>query len=152
MVKMEKEELKISVIENQNDQINLENSCCGSSNSCCGSSNSCSEGSSSKELSKTQEINLKETVNVDVNKLSVDVYVPLNACECVWSQFMNLVFSALSPYMKHIRFETKDLDSDDARKLNLNGNCVVVDGTKKFITSFALKKDLPILLKEKGLL
>jgi hypothetical protein len=142
---MEKEELKISINENQNGHINLENSCCGSSNSCC-------EGSTTKELSSTHETNLKETVNLDPNKLSVDVYVPLNACECVWSQFMNLVFSALSPYMKHIRFETKDLDSDDARTLNLNGNCVVVDGTKKYITSFALKKDLPILLKEKGLL
>jgi len=149
---MEKEELKISVSENQNSQINLEESCCSSSNSCCGTSDSCCEGSTSKESSNTQEINLKETITIDANKLSVDVYVPLNACECVWSQFMNLVFSALSPYMKHIRFETKDLDSDDARKLNLNGNCVVVDGTKKYITSFALKKDLPVLLKEKGLL
>jgi len=152
MVKMEKEELKISVIENQNFQKNLEDSCCGSSNSCCGSSDSCCEGSTSKDSSNTQETSLKEAVNIDANKLTVDVYVPLNACECVWSQFMNLVFSALSPYMKYIRFETKDLDSDDARKLNLNGNCVVVDGTKKYITSFALKKDLPVLLKEKGLL
>ena len=149
---MEKEEIKISLSENQKSQISLEESCCGSSNSCCGSSNSCCESSSSSETSQVDEINLKETANVDTNKLSVDVYVPLNACECVWSQFMNLVFSALSPYMKHIRFETKDLDSDDARRLNLNGNCVVVDGTKKYITSFALKKDLPILLKEKGLL
>jgi len=149
---MEKEELKISVSENLNAQINSEDSCYSSSNSCCGSSNSCCEGSTSKESSNTHEINLKETVSIDSNKLSVDVYVPLNACECVWSQFMNLVFSALSPYMKHIRFETKDLDSDDARKLNLNGNCVVVDGTKKYITSFALKKDLPVILKEKGLL
>ena len=142
---MEKEEIKISVIDNQNSQISLEDSCCGTSNSCC-------ESSASKEPANTHEINLKEGVNVDANKLSVDVYVPLNACECVWSQFMNLVFSALSPYMKHIKFETKNLDSDDARKLNLNSNCVVVDGTKKYITSFALKKDLPVLLKEKGLL
>jgi len=142
---MEKEEIKISVSENQNSQIHSEDSCCGTSNSCC-------EASSSKESSSTHEINLKKAENIETNKLSVDVYVPLNACECVWSQFMNLIFSALSPYMRHIRFETKDLDSDDARKLNLNGNCVVVDGTKKYITSFALKKDLPILLKEKGLM
>ena len=149
---MEKEEIKISVSEKQNNQINSEDSCCGTTNSCCGSSNSCCETSTSKESSSTYEINLKKAENIDTNKLSVDVYVPLNACECVWSQFMKLVFSALSPYMKHIRFETKDLDSDDARKLNLNGNCVVIDGTKKYITSFALKKDLPVLLKEKGLL
>jgi len=149
---MEKEEIKLSVNENQNSQIGLEESCCGTSNSCCGSSNSCCEGSTTNELPNTHEINLNETVNKDTNKLLVDVYVPLNACECVWSQFMNLVFSALSPYMKHIKFETKNLDSEDARKLNLNGNCVVVDGTKKYITSFALKKDLPVLLKEKGLM
>ena len=142
---MENEELKISVNKNQNSQIGLEESCCGTSNSCC-------ESSSTNELSNTPEINLKETEKIDPNKLSVEVYVPLNTCECVWSQFMNLVFSALGPYMKYIRFETKDLDSDDARKLNLNGNCVVVDGTKKYITSFALKKDLPVLLKEKGLM
>ena len=149
---MEKEEIKILVNENQNSQISSEESCCGSSNSCCGSSNSCCEGSTTNELSNSHEINLNNNVNKDPNKLSVDVYVPLNACECVWSQFMNLVFSALSQYMNHIKFETKDLDSDDARKLNLNGNCVVVDGTKKYITSFALKKDLPVLLKEKGLM
>ena len=149
---MEKEEIKISVNENKNSQISLEESCCGTSNSCCGTSNSCCEGSTTNELSNTHEIILNKTENKDSKKLSVDVYVPLNACECVWSQFMNLVFSALSPYMKHIKFETKNLDSDDARKLNLNGNCVVVDGTKKYITSFALKKDLPVLLKAKGLL
>ena len=149
---MEKEEIKVSVNENKNSQISLEESCCGTSNSCCGASNSCCEGSTTNELSNTHEIILNKTENKDSKKLSVDVYVPLNACECVWSQFMNLVFSALSPYMKHIKFETKNLDSDDARKLNLNGNCVVVDGTKKYSTSFALKKDLPVLLKEKGLL
>ena len=149
---MEKEEIKISVNENQNSQISLEESCCGTSNSCCGSSDSCCESSTTNESSNTHEINLDENVSKDTNKLLVDVYVPLNACECVWSQFMNLVFSVLGPYMKHIKFETKNLDSEDARKLNLNGNCVVVDGTKKYITSFALKKDLPVLLKEKGLI
>ena len=149
---MEKEKLIISANQNQNSQMNLENSCCDSSNSCCGSSNSCCENSPSIKSSNLQEINLKEPVKLDPNKLSVDVYVPLNACECVWSQFMNLVFSALAPYMKHIKFETKNLDSDEARKLNLTGNCVIVNGKKKFITSFALKKELPELLKEKSLL
>ena len=149
---MEKEKLNISANQNQNSQINLENSCCDSSNSCCGSSSSCCDDSSSIKSSKLQEINLKERAKLDPNKLSVDVYVPLNACECVWSQFMNLVFSALAPYMKHIKFETKNLDSEEARNLNLNGNCVVIDGKKKFITSFALKKELPELLKAKGLL
>lgn len=137
--------MKIPVRENQNIPVNANNACCDSSASCCGNS-------VSTEISETLD---KETSKIelrDENKLYVDIFVPLNACECVWSQFMNLVFTALAPYMKHIKFETKNLDSEEARKLNLTGNCVIVDGKKKFITSFALKKELPELLKEKGLL
>ena len=142
---MEKEDMKISVRENQNIPTNANNVCCDSSASCCGNSDS-------PEISETHNSKSSELELRDANKLNVDVFVPLNACECVWSQFMNLVFSVLAPYMKNIKFETKNLDSDEARKLNLTGNCVVVDGKKKFITSFALKKELPELLKAKGLL
>ena len=136
---MEKEESKIIISEDQNV------TCCNSSSSCCGSSDL-------TKVSEIHDIKASEIELRDANKLNVDVFVPLNACECVWSQFMNLVFSALAPYMKNIKFETKNLDSEEARKLNLTGNCVIVDGKKKFITSFALKKELPELLKAKGLL
>lgn len=136
---MEKEESKVCINEDQNT------TCCNSSSSCCGNSDS-------TKVSEIHDIEPSELELRDTDKLYVDVFVPLNACECVWSQFMNLVFSALAPYMKHVKFETKNLDSEEARKLNLTGNCVIVDGKKKFITSFALKKELPELLKEKGLL
>lgn len=86
------------------------------------------------------------------DKLNVNIYVPLVVCACQWERFMNSVFTAMQPYMKKIKFQTKNLDSEEARKLNLTGNCVIIDGKKKFITSFALKKELPELLKEKGLL
>jgi len=142
---MEKEDVKIPVSEDQNSTVKLNNECCDSSMSCCGNS-------SSLEISDNQSADISEIELRDASKLYVDVYVPLNACECVWSQFMNLVFSALAPYMKNIKFETKNLDSEEARILNLTGNCVIIDGKKKFITSFALKKALPELLKEKGLL
>jgi len=136
---MEKEESKACISEEQNT------ACCNSSSSCCGNTDSA-------KVSEIHDIEPSELELRDANKLYIDVFVPLNACECVWSQFINLVFSALAPYMKHIKFETKNLDSEEARNLNLTGNCVIVDGKKKFITSFALKKELPELLKEKGLL
>ena len=142
---MEKEDVKIQEGNNQNSVVNVNNACCDSSASCCG--NTLPQEKVETYDKETSEVELR-----DENKLYVDVFVPLNACECVWSQFMNLVFSALAPYMKHIKFETKNLDSEEARKLNLTGNCVIVGGKKKFITSFALKKELPELLKEKGLL
>ena len=136
---MEKEKSNVNVSKDLN-------------NACCGSSSSCYENSDSTVNSENHSVESSELELRDTNKLYIDVFVPLNACECVWSQFMNLVFTALAPYMKHIKFETKNLDSEEARKLNLTGNCVIIDGKKKFTTSFALKKELPKLLKEKGLL
>jgi hypothetical protein len=132
---MAKEEIKVEVRDDRNTP----------ASSCCGTS-------ITEKKAKISSPELSEEKTRDNSKLYIDVYVPLNACECVWSQFMNLVFSALAPYMKYIKFETKNLDSEEAHKLNLTGNCVVVDDKKKFTTSFALKKELPNLLKEKGLL
>jgi hypothetical protein len=86
-----------------------------------------------------------------VEKLRIDIYVPMNACACEWSQFMNLMFTAITPYIQFIKHETKNLNSEEARSLKLRSKCVIVDGEKKYTTSYALKKDLPTLLKEKGL-
>ncbi|MFX1315768.1 MAG: hypothetical protein ACFE9T_07885 [Promethearchaeota archaeon] len=104
----------------------------------------------SEELSS---IPIKYNKNtVDSNKLHVDIYVPLDACACEWSQFMNLIFNVITPYIKYIKHETKSLNSEQARKLNLHSKCVIVDGDKKFSSSFTLKKELPKLLKDKGLI
>ena len=86
------------------------------------------------------------------NKLQVDIYVPLNVCACQWENFMNLVFQVLTEYTKYIKFETKSLDSEGARKLNLHGNSIVIDGKEILTSSFALKNKLPVILKEKGLI
>ena len=94
----------------------------------------------------------KSEQKVIENKLQVDIYVPLNACACQWEQFMNLVFQVLTGYMKYIKFETKNLDSEDARKLNLHGNSIVIDRKEILTSSFALKKKLPEILEEKGLI
>ncbi|MBA7574422.1 hypothetical protein ES708_16228 [subsurface metagenome] len=69
------------------------------------------------------------------NKLKVDIYVPLDACACVWDDFMNRMFEVLTPYMKKIDYDTKNLNSEEARKLKLHGNCVVVNGKIKFTSS-----------------
>jgi len=85
-------------------------------------------------------------------KLKVDIYVPLDACACEWDKFMNRVFVELTPYIKHIDYDTKNLNSDEARQLNLHNNCVVIEREIKFFSSFTLKKELPKLLKAKGLI
>jgi len=95
---------------------------------------------------------IKISDNNALEKLKVDIYVPLDACACEWDKFMNRVFVELTPYMKHIDYNTKNLNSEEARKLNLRNNCVVIDGEKKFASSFTLKKELARLLKNKGLI
>jgi len=122
-----------------------ENVCCESNSSCCNSSEIDSYINNSVESKSNKDI------SNDLDKLNLDIYVPLDACACEWSQFMNLVFNAITPYIRLIKYETKNLNSEEARKMNLLSKCVIVDGIKKYTTSFGLKRDLPKLLKEKGL-
>jgi hypothetical protein len=89
---------------------------------------------------------------LDEKKVKVDIFVHLNVCACQWEKFMNLVFQVLTEYNKFIEFETKNLDSEEARNLNLHGNSVVIDGSEVVSSSFALKKKLPEILKNKGLI
>ncbi|MFW9998560.1 MAG: hypothetical protein ACFE9Q_01485 [Candidatus Hodarchaeota archaeon] len=95
---------------------------------------------------------IKIREEVELKKLKIDIYVPLDACACEWDKFMNRVFVELTPYIKYIDYDTKNLNSEEARKLNLHNKCVVVDGEKKFSSSLFLKKELPNLLKAKGLI
>ncbi len=88
----------------------------------------------------------------DNGMLQVDIYVPLDACACEWDKFMNRIFMVLTPYIKYIDHETKNLNSDEARRLNIRSNCVVINGEKKIPSSVLLKKELPKLLKAKGLI
>jgi hypothetical protein len=85
-------------------------------------------------------------------KLKVDIYVPLDACACEWDKFMNRAFIELTPYMKYIDYDTKNLNSEEARNLNIRSKCIVIDGEKRFSSSFILKRELPKLLKTKGLI
>ena len=103
-----------------------------------------------KVEAKKQPIDAPKSETIE--KLKIDIYVPLDACSCEWSQFMNLMFTAITPYIKHITHETKSTNSEEARKLQIRNKCVVVDGEKKYTSSQALKRDLSKLLEEKGLL
>jgi hypothetical protein len=65
---------------------------------------------------------------------------------------MNRAFIELTPYIKHIDYDSKNLNSEEARNLNIRSKCIVVDGEKKFSSSFVLKRELPKILKAKGLI
>ncbi|MFW9989658.1 MAG: hypothetical protein ACFFC3_13465 [Candidatus Odinarchaeota archaeon] len=85
-------------------------------------------------------------------KLKVDIYVPLDACACEWDKFMNRVFVELTPFIKYIDYDTKNLNSEEARQLNIYNKCIIIEGKKKISSYFNLKRELPILLKAKGII
>ena len=84
------------------------------------------------------------------SKLKMDIYVPLDACPCEWDKFMNRIFQVITPYMKYIDYDTKNLNSDEARNLNLHNKCIIIDRRIIITASYLLKKELQNLLKEKG--
>lgn len=96
--------------------------------------------------------NLEKMKILPIDKLPVDIYVPLNSCSCVWSNYMDKVFKVLQPYIKLINFNTKNIDSEEARSHNIGGNCVLIDNAHKFTSMIHLKNKLPSILKEKKLL
>ncbi|MFX1399315.1 MAG: hypothetical protein ACFFAS_20000 [Promethearchaeota archaeon] len=134
---------KYKIVEN-------ESNCCGPSQAgfkTTSLSPCCSDDTKTIVRSKNADESLKESRKI----LKMDIFVPLEACSCVWVRFMNLVFNAITPYIKYIQHETKSLNSEEARKLKLSAKCVVIDGKKIYTSSLDLKRDLPALLEEKGL-
>jgi len=83
------------------------------------------------------------------DKLRVDIYVPLDSCACVWDQFMNRMFSVLTPYIRYINQQTKSINSEEARKLKIYKNCVVIENKEVFTKSFSLKRRLEELFQDK---
>ena len=101
---------------------------------------------------KGDGMSVESKENLPETKLRMDIYVPLNLCACMYEHFLNQVFSTIMEYTRLINFETKSLESNEAKQLNLHGNCVVLDGKTVIIDPYQLRTELPRLLKEKGLL
>ena len=93
---------------------------------------------------------IKISDNLNLKKIKVDIYVPLDACACEWDKFMNRIFIELTPYIRFIDYDTKNLNSEEARNLNLHNKAVVIDGDKIFSSSLTLKKELRGWLLKKG--
>jgi len=145
---------KINMEEKIEKKENIENSaCCASSTSCCTPASSCCGSDNMTQNPISNEKGGKiESIPRNPEKLNIDIFVPLTACSCEWDKFMNSIFTVITPFMKNVDFQTKDLNSDEARNQGVFGNCVVVDGKTKFTNSNLLRKQLPLLLKERGLI
>jgi len=97
-------------------------------------------------------INIESKENQGKDKLKLSIFVPLNACACVYEHFINRVFSVIMEYMQFIDFTTKSLDSEEARELNLHENCVVLENNKIIIETYKVKNEIANLLRKRGIL
>jgi len=87
-----------------------------------------------------------------LDKLKVEIFVPLDTCSCIWDNFMESIFKAMTPYIKYLNFQTKNIKSEEAKAKNVFENCVIIEDKYKFTSSLLFKKKLPELLKEKELI
>ena len=62
---------------------------------------------------------IKISQETETDKLKVEIFVPLDACACEWDKFMNRVFMELTPYIKHIDYDTKNLNSSTGSFSNI---------------------------------
>lgn len=60
------------------------------------------------------------------NKIEMLVFVPLSACSCNYSAFMDRVFNAILPYRDHISMQTMDAQGEEAVKYKISQNSVVI--------------------------
>ncbi|MEM3587650.1 MAG: hypothetical protein QXO71_10065 [Candidatus Jordarchaeaceae archaeon] len=69
-------------------------------------------------------------------KVKVDIFIPLSACSCQFSAFMDRVFSVLTKYRDQVEFDIKDSASEEARELKLGSKGIVINGITKFSEYF----------------
>lgn len=60
-------------------------------------------------------------------KVKVSIFVPLKACGCAYSHFMDQVMKILMPYRSKIEFEVKDAESKEAEALQIFQMSVVLE-------------------------
>jgi len=86
-------------------------------------------------------------------KIKVEVFVPLTACGCTYSHFLEQVQKILIPYLSKIEFEMKNAESIEAEKLEIFANAVVVKNLptsphiKVYTQLRKLEQDLPQFFK-----
>lgn len=59
-------------------------------------------------------------------KVKLDIFIPLNACSCAYSHFMDNVMKSIDPFKSKIDFQIKSTDSQEADQLNLLQMAVVI--------------------------
>jgi hypothetical protein len=60
------------------------------------------------------------------DKLKIFIFVPLSACGCYFSKFMDRLFAEFIPYNDFLDVEVKDIQGIEANSFPLFGNSVVI--------------------------
>ena len=60
------------------------------------------------------------------DKLKIAVFVPLSSCTCNYSKYVDRIFLEMIPFKEQIEFEVKDVLSEEATKLNLLQNSIII--------------------------
>lgn len=71
-----------------------------------------------------------------MSKVKVDIFIPVGACACQFSRFMDKVFNVLMKYRDQVEFEIKSSFSEEAKNYKIGSKGVVVNGREVFPEHF----------------
>jgi hypothetical protein len=63
---------------------------------------------------------------MDREKLKIAVFVPLSACACVYSHYLDRVWEETIPYKEYIEFEVKDIRTSELDGFTLLQNSIII--------------------------
>ena len=81
------------------------------------------------------------------DKGEIEIYVPLSSCSCSFAKFMDKVWSVIIDYMEDINYKVLNSQSREAYQKGILGNGLIINGTKKFSSTFK-EDDLRQALEE----
>ncbi len=85
-----------------------------------------------------------------IEKMKVEVFVPLASCACTFAPFMEKVGRVTSKYKDLVEVQMKSIKSPEASKYGIHGMCVVVDGAVKLSESCEDKEIENTILRRKA--
>ena len=65
--------------------------------------------------------------DLKLKPIKISIFVPLKACGCAYSHFLDQMMSILLPYRSKVKFEVKDSDSKEAEELHIHQMSVVIE-------------------------
>ncbi len=85
-------------------------------------------------------------LSVNSQKLTLEIFVQLSSCACVYQQFLDRIMEIIFPYKHLLTFQVKNGAGPEGDKYEIFQPTVVVNGKEKFTRTTDLEDYLAKIL------